>query len=342
MKKKLTHVASYIPLLLLLLVGIVLTGRFLLMERVDTRNAITIYSGRSEDLIQPLIDRFTEETGIRVYIRYGQTAEMAATILEEGRNSPADIFFAQDAGALGALSRAGRLAPLPEDLLEEVEPRFRSPKHHWIGVSGRARVAAYNPHRISPEQLPEDLSGFCAPEWQGRVGWAPANGSFQAFVTALRVTQGEEATRTWLACMQANGTRAYAKNTPIIAAVEAGEIDVGLVNHYYIHAMQQGRQTAMHVRNHYFASDVLVNVAGASIIDTSGNKDLAEQFVRYLLAADAQRYFTDHTYEYPLAAHAETNPALPPLRTLQTPDMDLSELDDLEGTLRLLQDLGIL
>ncbi len=333
---------SRLPLILLLVVGVLLIARLAWMERDDSDAVLTIYSGRSEDLIRPLIEQFTRDTGIRVQIRYGQTAEMAATILEEGRNSPADVFFAQDAGALGALARAGRLIPLPADLLGQVEPRFRSPDDRWVGVSGRARVVVYHPDRVSPDALPDDLSGFCDEAWSGRVGWAPANGSFQAFITSLRVTKGEEAARAWLRCMHDNGARVYARNTPIIAAVEAGEIDAGLVNHYYIHAMQHERQSAMKLRNHYFDSGVLVNVAGIGIVDTSTRKDLAEQLAHYLLSETAQRYFTDRTFEYPLASNITPNLALPPLRSLHTPDMDLNELDDLEGTLRLLQDLGIL
>lgn len=336
------RIKSYLPFALLFLLALALVGRALFSDRPDDAQTVTIYSGRSEDLVQPLLEKFTEATGVRMEIRYGQTAEMAATILEEGDNSPADIFLAQDAGALGALARANRLSVLPAGLTGQVDARFRSPQGQWVGVSGRARVVVYNPERISPDQLPSDLSGFCDERWRGRIGWAPANGSFQAFVTSLRVTQGEAAARAWLTCMEGNETRAYAKNTPIIVAVEAGEIDAGLVNHYYIHAMQQERGTAIDLRNHYFDSGVLVNVAGVGIVNTSDRKDLAEQFVQFLLSETAQRYFTDQTYEYPLAQDIEPNPKLPPLRTLQTPDMDLSELDDLEGTLQLLRNLGIL
>ncbi len=328
--------------MLLFLVGVGLVTRALWLERVDDEGAITIYSGRSEELIRPLIDQFTEDTGIPVHIRYGQTAEMAATIMEEGRNSPADVFFAQDAGALGALTQAGRLVALPDDLLQAVETRFRSPRGYWIGVSGRARVVVYNPDRVASDQLPDDLAGFCDEDWRRRVGWAPSNGSFQAFITSLRITEGEDAAAAWLTCMRDNHTRDYARNTAIIAAVEAGEIDAGLVNHYYIHAMRAQRDAAMNLRNHYFDSGVLVNVAGVGIVDTSQRKAQAEQFVRYLLAETAQRYFTDQTFEYPLATQVEPNPALPPLHTLSTPDMDLSDLDDLGGTLRLLEKSGVL
>ncbi len=303
---------------------------------------ITIYSGRSEDLIRPLLAQFTEETGIRVRVRYGQSSEMAATILEEGRNSPADLFFSQDAGALGALHHAHRLATLPDGLLERVDPAFRSPNGAWVGVSGRARVVVYNPTRVSPEELPVDLAGFCAPEWRGRVGWAPPNASFQSFVTAMRVTRGDAAAREWLRCMQANGARAFAKNTPILAAVASGEIDVGLSNHYYLHTLEKEQGRAIDARNHYPEGGTLINVAGVGLLRTSPRQPLALEFVRFLLSESAQHYFTHTTFEYPLARDAVPNDALPPLQTLHPDDLDLSRLDDLGGTLKLLQEAGVL
>lgn len=303
---------------------------------------ITIYSGRSEDLIQPLLAQFTQETGIRVRVRYGQSSEMAATILEEGRNSPADLFFSQDAGALGALNHAARLAALPANLLDQVEPAFRAPNGTWIGVSGRARVVVYNPTRVSPEDLPDDLTGFCAPEWRGRVGWAPPNASFQSFVTAMRITRGETATREWLRCMQANGTRAYPKNTPILAAVASGEIDAGLSNHYYLHTLDSEQGGAIDAKNHYPSGGTLINVAGVGVLQTSAKQELALDFVRFLLSDTAQQYFTNKTFEYPLASNTPPNQQLPPLQTLHADDLDLSLLDDLAGTLKLLQEARVL
>ncbi len=311
-------------------------------QRAGAAEGITLYSGRSADLIQPLIDRFTEATGIPVRVRYGGTAELAATILEEGQNSPADVFLAQDAGALGALAKAGRFTPLPPDLLKQVPAPFRSPDGLWVGVSGRARVVVYNPNRVRPEELPNDLADLCAPAWAGRVGWAPMNASFQAHVTALRVTLGEAATRTWLLGMQANRPRVYARNTAIVAAVAAGEIDAGLVNHYYLHTMQREQGGRLPAVNHTPARGALVNVAGAGLLRTARQPAPAERFIRYLLAAEAQRYFTDSTFEYPVVPAIATNPELPALDLAPLPDLDLSRLEDLDGTLKLLQDLGIL
>ncbi len=212
---------------------------------------IVVYSGRSEKLVAPLFTQFTEATGIQVEVRYGDTAELAATILEEGPNSPADLFFAQDAGALGALAAAEMLTLLPSTLLEQVEPRFRSADGLWIGISGRARVVVYNTNKLTEADLPRSITGFVDPKWKGRVGWAPTNGSFQAFVTAMRVQLGEEATKAWLEGMIANDVKTYERNAAIVQAVANGEIDVGFVNHYYLYQMQSQSGNALAAANYY-------------------------------------------------------------------------------------------
>jgi iron(III) transport system substrate-binding protein len=308
-------------------------------------STLTIYSGRSEDLVGPLIEQFEQESGLNVEVRYGGTAEMAATILEEGANSPADVYYGQDAGALGALAKAGRLVPLADEILMQVEPRFRSPDSQWVGTSGRARVVVYNTETLNEADLPDDIFGFCDPQWQGRLGWAPTNGSFQAFVTALRVIEGEERAREWLSCIQANEPQVYPKNTPIVAAVGAGEIDAGFVNHYYLFRFL-AEDPDFPARNYHPRTGdtgAMVNVAGAGIVNTTDNQKVAETFVNFLLSKNAQKYFNDETNEYPLAnQNIELNPLLIPLSEIQTPEIDLSDLEDLEGTLELMQELGIL
>jgi iron(III) transport system substrate-binding protein len=306
---------------------------------------LVIYSGRGEAFVDDLIHRFEREANQPVQVRYGQTAELAATILEEGRHSPADVFFAQDSGALGALSRAGRLQPLPDDVIDAVEPRFRSPRRQWVGVAGRARVVVYNTRQLTEADLPDDLFGFCDSRWNGRLGWAPANGSFQAFVTALRVREGEARARDWLRGIQANAPRVYPKNAPIVAAVAAGEIDAGFVNHYYLFRFLAEQGESFPARNyHPRAGDegALVNVCGVGVLDTARRPEAATRFIRFLLGPDAQQYLADQTYEYPLAGGARLNPLLPPLEQIKTPDLDLGQLEDLDGTLKLLQDVGIL
>ncbi len=306
--------------------------------------SVTVYSGRSEELVGPLLDQFTEATGIEVDARYGDTAEMANLILTEGENSPADVFFAQDAGALGAVAEQGLLAALPEEILGLVDERFRSPTGEWVGVSGRARVVAYNTESLTEADLPDSIYGFTEPEWEGRIGWAPTNGSFQSFVTALRVIEGEDRAREWLEGVQANNPNVYEGNNPALDAVIAGEVDVAFINHYYL--MQRLVEDPDAPAANYFLTDgdpgALVNVAGAGILDSSENGESARVLVEYLLGSEAQEYFASETKEYPLIEGVEPDPELPPLDEIGTPEIDLSDLSDLEGTLELLQEVGIL
>ncbi len=306
---------------------------------------LTVYSGRNEAFVEPVVEDFEAETGIDVEVRYGDTAELAATILEEGESSPAHVFLAQDAGALGALEDAGRFTTLPDEILEQVDARFRSQAGAWVGVTGRARVIAYNTDNVGEDELPESVFDLTDERYQGRIGWAPTNGSFQAFVTAMRVVEGEERTREWLEGMIANGVQVYPNNSSQIEAAGRGEIDFGLVNHYYLFRFLDEQGEDFPVRNLYPEdADIgsLVNVAGAGILASSDQSELATQFIAYLLSENAQQHFADEVFEYPLVAGTETNPLLEPLSDLETPDIDLSNLDDLEGTLQLLQEVGAL
>lgn len=305
---------------------------------------VTVYSGRSEELVGPLLARFTDETGIEVEARYGDTAEMANLILTEGENSPADVFFAQDAGALGAVAAEGLLTALPNETLDLVDARFRSPGGEWVGVSGRARVVVYNTDALSESDLPDSIFDFTDPEWAGRIGWAPTNGSFQSFVTALRVIEGEDRAREWLEGIQANDPSVYEGNNPALDAVIAGEIDVAFINHYYL--MQRLVEDPEAAAANYFLTDgdpgALVNVAGAGILTTAANDEAARLLVDFLLSTQAQEYFASETKEYPLVEGVEPDAELPPLESIGTPEIDLSDLSDLEGTLELLQEAGIL
>ena len=306
--------------------------------------AITVYSGRSEALVGPLIERFESETGIDVQVRYGDTAELAALLLEEGANTPADVYFAQDAGALGAVAASGMLEQLPAALLERVADRFRSPAGEWVGTSGRARVVVYDAAALAPADLPQTIDGFTQPAWRGRIGWAPTNGSFQAFVTAYRLLNGDEAAREWLRGIVANEPRRYESNAPIVQAVADGEVDVGFVNHYYLLQAQREQGLPL-VANHFLRGDdagALINVAGAGILTASEAPDQARRFVEFLLGDESQRYFASETFEYPLVAGIDGPGGVPPLASLQQPDIDLSDLSDLQGTLRILQEEGVL
>jgi iron(III) transport system substrate-binding protein len=305
--------------------------------------ALVVYSGRSESLVEPLIERFEAETGIDVQVNYAGTSELAATILEEGDASPADVFFSQDGGALGAIAEEGRLAALPQATLDKVAPAFRSPDGLWVGVSGRARVAAYNTDELTPADLPASILDFTDPKWKGRLGWAPSNASLQSFVTALRVIEGEDAARAWLEGIQANEPKVYEGNSQALQGVAAGEIDVAFINHYYLlAALAEGD---LPVANHFFPGGdpgALINVAGAAILTTAKNQDAARTFVDFLLTAESQAYFAKETFEYPLVAGVPADDRLTPLDEIAAPDIDLSDLADLQGTIELMQDVGVL
>ena len=305
--------------------------------------SLVVYSGRGESLVDPLIRQFADVTGIDVEVKYGGTASLAATLLEEGVNSPADVFYAQDPGGLGAVESL--LSPLPAGILERSPEWARSPQGLWAGVSGRARVLVYSPERVPESELPADLFELTDPQWKGRVGWAPTNGSFLTMVTGMRKLWGEEKTAEWIEGMVANDTTIYPKNTPQVAAVAAGEIDVGLVNHYYLYRFisEEGEEFA--ARNHHPSGGgpgALVMVSGAGILGTAENRDNAERFVEFLLGTVAQQFFAGQTFEYPLVDGVKVNRLLTPLDEINLPDVALADLSDLEGTTAILRDLGAL
>ena len=310
-------------------------------------NRLVIYSGRSESLVQPLIDQFAADSGLDVDVRYGGTAELAAALLEEGENSPADLFYAQDPGGLGAVEAAGLLAPLPRERLEQVNPFFVPDSAAWVGISGRARVIVYNSTLLTESDLPADIAGFTDPQWRGRIGWAPTNGSFQAMVTAMRAIWGAAETRAWLAGIQANDPVVYSGNTPIVEGVASGEVDVGFVNHYYLFRFLSEQGESFPARNYFLPGGgpgSLLMVSGAGILRSAENEANAQRFIDYLLSETGQQYFSDETFEYPVIAGVAADEMLVPLPALidLAATVSLTELADLQGTQDLLLDLGII
>ena len=315
------------------------------MATAKPSGSITVYSGRGESLVKPLFEQFTKDTGIAVKVKYGDTAELAALIAEEGSKSPADVFFAQDAGALGALKATGAFEALPASITNLVPVTYRADDNSWVGVSGRARVIVYNPDLVTADRLPNSAKDMNAEAWKGKVGWAPTNASFQAFVTGLRQLEGEDGAKAWLEGMVKNDVKSYKDNKAIVSAVAAGEIQLGLVNHYYLYGFLKDQGEGFKARNHYTAAGdpgSLVNLAGAGILKDAPNKSAARAFVQYLLGEAAQEYFSEQTFEYPLADGVPADSRLKPLAELQPPDLDLSDLQDLQGTLALLRSTGVL
>jgi iron(III) transport system substrate-binding protein len=308
----------------------------------DAPGSLVVYSGRNENLVADTIERFTATTGIAVEVRYGDTAELAIQILEEGDRSPADVYWGQDAGALGALEAAGRFSVLPDDILGLVDSRYRSRDGRWTGITGRSRNLVVNTDLVDLADVPASIFGLVDPRWSGRIGWAPENGSFQAFVTAMRVVHGEGETRAWLEAMIANDVTAYRNNTTIVEAIGRGEIAIGLVNNYYLPRFTTEDPNFPAV-NVYLPGDVggIVNVAGAGILATTSRPDAAAMFIRFMLSEEVQSAFGSRVdaAEFPLRIGIDSI-LLPTLESLGAPDVDLSRLDDLQGTLALLQEVG--
>ena len=304
---------------------------------------LTIYSGREEKLMGPLIKQAEKDLGIDIEVRYGDSTELAIALIEEGKNSRADVFYAQDAGALGALATSKLTQTLPAQLLQKVDEQFRSPTGQWVGISGRARVIDYNTKLVKPSELPTTVMQLTEPKWKGLVGWAPTNGSFQSFVSAMRLLEGDQKTLEWLKAMKANGAKDYGKNTAIVEALGRGEIALGLVNNYYLYRFTKVNPN-FPVAHHYTRGDAgaLINVAGLTVLNTTDQKSDAEKFVAYMLSPKAQNYLTQEFYEYPLVQGILASQKQIPLDQIIVPKMDLSKLSDLKGTLSLLQEAGLL
>ncbi|MCK0174608.1 MULTISPECIES: iron ABC transporter substrate-binding protein [Mycobacteriaceae] len=310
----------------------------------EDESKLVVYSGRSEELIAPLIEKFSSETGIEVEARYANSGELAAQLLTEGERSPADVFLSQDAGALGAVSKAGLFAPIAPDTLAAVPVTYSAADGTWLGVSGRARVIVFNP-TLAPN-APDTIDGLLAPEWKGKIGFAPSNASWQAFVTGLRVIRGDDGAEQWLRAFKAQEPRAYENNVAIRDAVDSGQIPLGLANHYYLYELIDSKGAeAVTAENRFMAPGDpggLVNVAGVGVLKTAPHPAEAQKFAAYLVGTSAQEYFANETDEYPLVAGVASKDGMPPLNSLQPPAVDLSDLDDLEATQEMLVSTGLL
>ncbi|MFE0577444.1 iron ABC transporter substrate-binding protein [Streptomyces sp. NPDC058874] len=312
---------------------------------VDEDDAgLVIYSGRNEKLIKPLLDDLEKAVGTTVAVRYGESAELAAQIQEEGGKTKAGLFFSQDAGALGALSTKGLLEELPQASLDKVDQAFRGGAGDWVGTSGRVRVLAYHPGQVA--KVPDSVHDLVKPEWKGRVGYVPTNASFQAFVTGMRVLEGDDATRAWLKGLKANQPKVYENNLKVLDAVGRGEVSLGLINHYYWYArVAEKGEGKVGAKIHFLPGGdpgSLVNAAGVGVIKGSDQVPAAQKAVDFLLSEKAQKYFAEDTKEYPLASGVtSTVEDLPPLTSLEAPRIDLGRLESLQETLKMLQDAGM-
>lgn len=306
---------------------------------------LTLYSGRDEALIAPLIEQFSEDSGIAVDVRYGSSPELNALLLEEAENTPAEVFLSQDAGALGSLSDAGLTAQIPADLIGVIPAGFTSEDDSWIGVTGRARVIAYDSEKLSEEEVPDSVKDLTGEEWNGRVGFPPGNASFQSFITAFRVLEGEDAAAQWVEGISRNAPELTEKNGATLDLVNSGQLDLALINHYYWYedAAEVG-EDAMRAKLKFLPGDPggIVNVTGAAVLDNAEQDPDAAAFLEYLVSEKAQQYFVENTFEYPLLPGIDAPAGLPSLDSLVNPELDLSDLESLEETQELLAAQGLL
>ena len=318
-----------------------------MQEMPDLEGELTLYSGRGEALVGELIG-YIEDLYPDFTVRplYNSAAELVNQIVTEGQNSPADVFYSVNAGSLGALKQRDRTQALPQEVLEFVPQNLYDPDGMWVGTSGRARSIPYNTNTFSESDIPDGIMSFPdQSRFQDELGWAPTYSSFQAFVTAMRILEGEEATRQWLNGVQELGVSQYADEFQVARAVADGEISAGFTNHYYIQRVLARRGLGAPLRTAFTEGDAgaIFNVAGACVMDTAEDASLASNFVRHLLSAEAQDYFARTTFEYPLVPEVEPIGRLPSIDELNPPEgLDLTQLADLEGTIRLLRETGIL
>jgi iron(III) transport system substrate-binding protein len=305
---------------------------------------IVVYSGRNEELIRPILDDFSEETGVSVDVRWGDSAELALLIDQEGDRSPADVFISQSPGAVGFLTENERLGQLPGEITSLVAGEDAADDGTWVSVTGRVRVVVYNTDLVDPDDLPDSVLDLTDPQYGGQVAIAPTNGSFQDFVTVLRNEIGDEATLEWLEGMAAGNPPTFDGNTAIVEAVGRGEVPMGLVNHYYAFAAKDEAPN-LPVENHYFPDGDYGSTmlsSAVSLVDGANNPEAAVRLVEFLLSDEGQDYFTNETFEFPLRLGAEPNPALPDLEDIHVTRIDFGELGGgLEPTIDLIEESGL-
>jgi iron(III) transport system substrate-binding protein len=309
--------------------------------------SLTVYSGREERLVKPIMDRFTRETGIELRVRYASSTSLATALVEEGKNSPADVYWSQEPGTLGLVAARGLLARLPQATVGKVPTRFSTRSRRWVGTSARSRVLVWNTEELRQSDLPASVWGLTNARWKGKIGIAPTNASFQAFLGATIHLHGEARVRTWLRGLEANDVRFYPNNTTVVQAVGRGDVQVGLVNHYYLYNLLADTPD-LPVRNHWFRDGDpgnLVLAAGAGIVSSTEKGTAAKRFVDFLLSKWAQRFIArgPGAAEYPLVKGVPRRPGLPALSSIEGPTYPLGRLSsDLAPAVLMLLEEGFI
>ena len=304
----------------------------------DKEEVLVLYSGRSESLIAPAIEKFTKDTGIKVEVRYAGSVDLALTIIEEGKKSPADLFLSKSPGPVGLLGEKGHLAKLSKETLD-LAPA--SGTGLWTAITGRQRVLVYNTELLSHDELPTTIAELTSEKWAGRIAIAPGNGSFQDFLTLFRLEAGDDVALAWLKALKDGGTQTYPKNSYIVAGVNRGEVEAGLVNHYY-NIRMKAEDPSMVSENHRFADGDPGGVTIATaigVIKSSSNQKLAERFIQWLLSERGQAHFAANTWEYPLAGNVNARNGVEVPETIDVGSFDRLG-GGLERTLELIREAG--
>ena len=307
---------------------------------------VTVYSGRTENLIGPTLEAFACETGTDVAVRWGSSTELALLMAEEGDRTAADVFLSRSPGPVGFLESASLLGSIDDDVLGLVGADSRSKSGTWVGFSGRKRVLVHNLDAVPPAELPESVFDLTSDHYRGRVAIPATNGSFIDWFTVFRDQYGSDVAAQWLNDMVANDARYYPNNRSIVEAAGRGEIDMGLVNHYYQYQEAAAAGDRHRAANHDLADDdigSLLIITAATITAGSQNRPAANELIAYLLSAPVQRYFSQQTFEYPLAAGVEPADILPPLKALEIGSVDFDALGGgFEETIAIIEASGIL
>ncbi|MEX5636787.1 iron ABC transporter substrate-binding protein [Parafrankia sp. FMc2] len=297
----------------------------------DDGPTLTLYNAQHRDLIEVLLDAFTEETGIEVEMRSGGDAELANQLVQEGDSSPADVFATENSPAMTLVERAGGFSPLDRATLDQVPDQYVPSSGAWTGFAARSTVFIYNREQVTEDELPASITDLSGPQWQGRVGVAAGGADFQAIVSAVLAVEGEDATADWLAGLKRNA-KIYDNNIAALRAVNAGEVPAAVIYHYYWYQDQaESGESSRNVDLHYFKNQdagAFLSVSGVGVVAASDHQPEAQRLVSFLTSEAGQRALVDSgALEYPVSGQVTANPALPPLADLDAPDIDISTLN---------------
>ena len=311
----------------------------------DNNEGIVIYNAQHENLVKSWVDGFTKETGIKVTLRNGDDSELGNQLVQEGSASPADVFLTENSPSMVLVDNANLFAPLDSDTLKQVPAEYRPAHGRWIGIAARSTVFVYNPAKLSEQQLPKSLMDLAKPEWKGRWAASPSGADFQAIVSAMLALKGEKATLEWLKAMKANFV-AYKGNSTVMKAVNAGQIDGGVIYHYYRFVDQSKTgENSKNTQLYYFKHQdpgAFVSLSGGGVLASSKHKAQAQAFIKYITGKEGQESLrTNNAFEYAVGVNAASNPKLVPLKDLDAPKVEPSTLNS-KKVIELMTQAGLL